>query len=79
MVADVEAGLQEQLIVTEWKDMFGRHGLRVSWEKTDVMWVVQRRRVGNTPGWEEALAETILYTTVEQYVRMAVRTPKFAG
>jgi hypothetical protein len=57
MVAGVEAGLQEQLIVTEWKDMFSRHGLRVSWEKTEVMWVVQRRRVGNTPGCEEALAK----------------------
>ena len=42
MVADVEADIQEQLIVTEWKDMLSRHGLRVSLENTEVMWVVQR-------------------------------------
>ena len=39
----------------------------------------EKERVGNTHGWGKGLAETILYTTVEQYVRMAVRTPKFAG
>ena len=37
VVADGEANLQEQLI--EWKDMFSTRGLRVSLEKTQVMWV----------------------------------------
>ena len=32
VVADGEANLQEQLI--EWKDIFSRHGLRLSWEKS---------------------------------------------
>ena len=42
VVADEETDLQEQLI--EWKDMFNRHGLRVSLEKTEVMWVGPRRK-----------------------------------
>ena len=52
MVADGEANLQEQL--NEWKDIFSRHGLRVRLVETEVMWVGFRRRVVNTPGWEEA-------------------------
>ena len=37
------AHLEEQLIV--WKDiMFSRFGLRVRLEKTEVMWVGQRRK-----------------------------------
>ena len=44
MVADVEADLPKQLIITEWKDMFSRHGLRVSLHNTEIVWVVQRRK-----------------------------------
>ena len=39
----------------------------------------EEERVGNTLGWEEVLADTILYTSVEQYARMAIRTPKLVG
>ena len=42
VVADGEATLQEQ--VTEWKDIFSRHGLRVRLEKTGVMWVGHRKK-----------------------------------
>ena len=42
VLADEEANLQEQLI--EWKYMFSRHGLRVSLEKMEVMWVGHRRK-----------------------------------
>ena len=37
VVADSEADLQERLV--EWKEMFGKHGLRVSLEKMEVLWV----------------------------------------
>ena len=35
VVADSEADLQEWLV--EWKEIFGRHGLRVYLEKTEVL------------------------------------------
>ena len=35
VVADSEADLQERLV--EWKEIFGRHGLKVSLEKTEVL------------------------------------------
>ena len=37
VVADSEADLQERLV--EWKKIFSKHGLRVSLEKTEVLWV----------------------------------------
>ena len=42
VVANGEANVQEQLI--QWKDIFSRLGLRVSFEKTEVMWVGHRRK-----------------------------------
>ena len=42
VVADSEADLQGQLV--EWKEIFGRHGLRVSLEKTAVLWVGQQKK-----------------------------------
>ena len=41
VVVDSEADLQERLV--EWKEIFGRHGLRVSLEKTGVLWVAQQK------------------------------------
>ena len=35
--ADDVADLQERLV--KWKEIFGKHGLRVSLEKTEVLWV----------------------------------------
>ena len=37
VVADSEADLQERLV--DWKEIFCKHGLRVSLEKTGVFWV----------------------------------------
>ena len=37
VVADREAHIQERLV--DWKEIFGVHGLRVSLEKTEVLWV----------------------------------------
>ena len=42
VVADSEADLQERFV--EWKEIFGRHGLRDSLEKTEVL-CVQRDNV----------------------------------
>ena len=39
VVADSEADLQERLV--DWKEIFGKHGLRVSLEKTKELWVGQ--------------------------------------
>ena len=36
-------------------------------------------RTGNTPGMEEAEAETVLYTWMERYEGMAIRTPAVTG
>ena len=43
VVADSEADLQERLV--EWKENFGRHGLRVSLEKTGVLWAWHHKKV----------------------------------
>ena len=42
VVADSEADLQELLV--DWKEIFGKHGLRVSLEKTEVLWVGQQKK-----------------------------------
>ena len=42
VVADGEADLQERLV--DWKEIFGKHGLRVSLEKTEVLWVGLQRK-----------------------------------
>ena len=42
VVADSEIDLQERLV--DWKEIFGRHGLRVSLEKTEVLWVGQQKK-----------------------------------
>ena len=41
-VADSEADLQERLV--DWKEIFGRHRLNVSLEKTEVLWVGQQKK-----------------------------------
>ena len=43
VVADCEADLQERLV--EWKEMFDRHRLRVSLEKTETLWVGQQTQI----------------------------------
>ena len=43
VVADSEADLQEWLI--GWKEIFGKHGLRVSLEKMEVLWVGCRKKI----------------------------------
>ena len=42
VVADSVEELQEQLV--EWKEIFGRHGQRVSLEKTEVLCVGQQKK-----------------------------------
>ena len=42
VVADSEADLQERLV--DWKELFGKHGLRVSLAKTEVLWVEQQKK-----------------------------------
>ena len=42
LVADSEADLQERLV--DWKEIFGKHGLRVSLEKTEVLWVGHQKK-----------------------------------
>ena len=49
IVVDSEADLQDRLV--EWKEIFGRYGLRVSLEKTEVFWVGQQKK--SKTGWEE--------------------------
>ena len=43
VVAASEADLQERLV--DWKEIFGKHGLRVSLEKTEVLWVGQQKNI----------------------------------
>ena len=78
MVVDWKADLQEQLI--EWEDIFSRHGLRGTLEKTGV---ILGGREGNswkyTWMWKSLSKETVLYTWKEQYVGMAIQAPKVAG
>ena len=50
VVADSEADLQERLI--EWKEVFGRHRLRVR-KKMEVLWVGQRKNCRHQTGWDE--------------------------
>ena len=42
VVADSEADLQEMLV--EWKEIYDKHGLRVSLQKTEVLWVGQQKK-----------------------------------
>ena len=42
VVVDSEADLQEQLV--DWKEILGKHTLRVSLEKTEVLWVGQQKK-----------------------------------
>ena len=41
-VADTEADLQERLV--DWKEIFSKHGLRVSLDKREVLWVGQQKK-----------------------------------
>ena len=41
-VADSEADVQERLV--DWKEIFGKKGLRVNLEKTEVLWVGQQKK-----------------------------------
>ena len=40
----VESGWEMQEVLQEWKEAFGKHGLKMSMEKTEVMWVGQQRK-----------------------------------
>ena len=42
VVADSEVDLQERLV--DWKETFGKHGLRVILKKTEVFWVGQQKK-----------------------------------
>ena len=42
VVADSEANLQERLV--DWKEIFGKHGQKISLEKTEVLWVGQQKK-----------------------------------
>ena len=42
VVANSEAGHRERLV--DWKEIFRKHGLRVSLEKTEVVWVRQQKK-----------------------------------
>ena len=35
----VESGREMQKVLGEWKEAFGKHGLKMSMEKTEVIWV----------------------------------------
>ena len=43
VVADSEADLQERLV--DWKEIFGKYGLRVSLEKTGYFWSGSRKKI----------------------------------
>ena len=45
IIAESKQDLQE--VLEEWKEVFEKHGLRTSLEKTDVMWVGHKREVLN--------------------------------
>ena len=51
VVVDSEADLQEMLV--EWKEIYDKHGLRVSLQKTEVLWVGQQKKYLDKTGWEE--------------------------
>ena len=51
VAGDSEADLQERFV--EWKNIFGRHDLIVSLEKTEVHWVGHQKNYGYQNGWEE--------------------------
>ena len=40
----VESGREMQEVLREWKEAFGKHGLKMRMEKTEVMWVGQQRK-----------------------------------
>ena len=42
LVADSETDLQERLV--DWKEIFSKHGQRISLEKTEVLWVGQQKK-----------------------------------
>ena len=43
----VESGREMQEVLGEWMEAFGKHGRKMSMEKTEVMWVRQRRKYMN--------------------------------
>ena len=51
VVADSESDLQERLV--DWKEIIGKHGLRVSLEKTEVLWVGQQRDLDIRLDWKK--------------------------
>ena len=74
VVADCEAGLQERLV--EWKEIFDRHGLRVSLKKIEVLWVTRKRSIYKTGSEETEPAQQLW---VEQFAEKTARRQKFAG
>ena len=64
VTADGVANIQNQLI--EWKDIFSRHRLRVSLEKTDVMWWdIEGKSCKYTWMGRSLSKETVLFTWME--------------
>ena len=43
----VESGQEMQEVLGEWREAFAKHGLKMSMEKTEVMWVGQQRKQMN--------------------------------
>ena len=74
LVADSETNLQDRLV--EWKEIFGRHGLRVSLEKTKMLRVRKKKDLNIRLDGKN---ETALYIWVERFVGTAARRRKFAG
>ena len=44
LAAVMESGQEMQEVLEEWKEAFGKHGLKMSMENTEVMWVGQQRK-----------------------------------
>ena len=77
IVADSEADLQHRLV--DWKEILGKHGLRVSLEKTEVLSVEQQNNYFDVRLGRNRTNETALYIWVERFVGTAARRRKFAG
>ena len=64
VTADGVANNQDQLI--EWKDIFSRHRLRVSLEKTEVMWWdIEGKSCKYTWMGRRLSKESVLFTWME--------------
>ena len=77
-VVDSEADLQERLL--DWKEIFDKHELRVSLEKTGVIWVEQQKKDLDIrlDGKKLNQQDSFIYLG-ERFARTAARIWKFAG